>query len=249
LTNFIQQKNARIDLAVAYRTASRLGMAEGICNHFTMAVPGEEDRFYLIPYGLHWSEVCASDFVVVNSKGNKISGDGYVEPTAFHIHGAIHESRPDAVCVMHTHMKYALTVAMIEGGRLLMSDQNACRFFGRISYMNSYSGIVLDRKGGIEISNALGNADILFLSNHGVIVVGSDIAQAWEDLYYLEQACAAQVSAMSTGQKLSIIDDQTAAKVSRQIIEESESESSNKDRHFEALKRILIREEGSSFMF
>jgi ribulose-5-phosphate 4-epimerase/fuculose-1-phosphate aldolase len=239
-------RQAREDLAAAYRLCERFGYNEGIDNHLTLAVPGAHDRFLLIPYGLHWSEVTASALIVVDLDGNTVEGQGFVEPTAFYIHAAIHKARPDARCVMHTHMPYALALAMIEGGRLEMADQNALRFHGRVAYDEAYGGGAYGWDEGARIAAAMGDADILFMANHGVTVARASVAAAWEDLYYLEQACRAQVLAMSTGRPLRRVPEAVAARVAADVRAEATGRSANIDRHFEALKRVLIRD-GADF--
>ena len=238
----------RQDLAAAYRLADYFGFSEGIDNHLTMSLPEEEDKYLLIPYGLHWSEVTASSLIVVDGNGNKISGDGYAEPTAFLIHGAAHKSSIKNKCVMHTHMLSALTITMQDKGRLLMGDQNACRFYDSIHYLDEYEGLVLDKETAKPIGDACKNKNIVFLANHGVMVTGETIHEAWESLYYLEKACKAQNNAMSTGQSINIINGQIAKKVSMQIKEEAQSESANSFRHFEALKRLLIKNGNKDFL-
>ena len=233
---------ARQDLAAAYRMAARFDFNEGIDNHLTLALPGRNDRFLLVPYGMHWSEVTASSLLVVDEGGNKIEGEGFIEPTAFYIHGAIHQARDDARCVMHCHMPYALALTMIEGGRLEMADQNACRFHGRIAYDEQFNGAVLDWDEARRIARALGDNSVLFMANHGVTVAGPSVAAAWEDLYYLNRACQAQVLAMSTGRPLKRIADDTAALLADQVRAESAGAAANYDRHFAALKRILAKD-------
>jgi len=239
-------RRAREDLAAAYRLCQRFALNEGIDNHLTLAVPGADDRFLLIPYGLHWSEVTASALLIVDADGNTVEGHGFVEPTAFFIHAAIHKARRDARCVMHTHMPYALALAMIEGGRLEMAEQNALRFFGRIAYDDSYGGGAYGWDEGGRIAAAMGAADVLFMANHGVTVARATVAAAWEDLYYLEQACRAQVLAMSTGRPLKRVPDAIAAEVAASVRAEATGRSANIERHFEALKRVLIRD-GADF--
>ncbi|MFP6759917.1 MAG: aldolase [Alphaproteobacteria bacterium] len=239
-------QRAREDLAAAYRLCVRFGLNEGIDNHLSLAVPGEDDRFLLIPYGLHWSEVTASNLVVVDGEGNLVEGDGYLEPTAFYIHAAIHKARPDARCVMHAHMPHALALTMIADGRLEMADQNALRFWGRVAYDDTYGGLAMDWAEADRIAAAMGEADILFMANHGITLARSTVAAAWEDLYYLEQACRAQVLAMSTGRPLKIISDNMAAEVAAGIRAEQSGQAANTDRHLEALKRVLDRE-GADF--
>jgi len=236
-------REARQDLAAGYRLAARFGFNEGIDNHLTLALPGHNDRFMLIPYGMHWSEVTASGLLVVDGGGNKIEGEGFIEPTAFFIHGAIHKARADARCVMHCHMPYALALTMIEGGRLEMADQNACRFYGRVAYDDQFNGAVLESDEAHRIARRLGDNSVLFMANHGVTVVGPSVAAAWEDLYYLNRACQAQVLAMSTGRPLKRVADETAALLAAQVRAEAAGPAANYNRHFAALKRMLAREQ------
>ena len=233
------ETEARIDLAAALRWASRLGYGEGVCNHFSMAVPGMPGRFLINPQGFHWSEVTASDLVVVDAHGRKISGRHGVEPTAFFIHGSIHRGKSAAHCVLHTHMPYATTLTVIERGRVEWVSQNALKFYGRIAYDENYNGLALDEDEGDRMCAQLATADILFLANHGVIVTGTRIATAFDDLYYLERACMLQVLAMGTGRALRAVPDAIAAKTGHQMAEES----AQAGLHFEALKRLLDRDE------
>jgi len=230
---------ARIDLAAALRWAARLGLNEGVCNHFSLAVPGTIDRFLINPQGLHWSEVTPGDLVMTDPEGNAIAGKHAVEATAFFIHGRIHLSKPNARCVLHTHMPYATALTIIDGGRLAWANQNALRFYGRVAYDECYNGLVLDAEEGDRIAAQLGHADVLFLSNHGVIVCGETVAKAFDDLYILERTCMVQVLAEGTGKGLRVVPDSVAALAARQIAEESVQPRL----HLEALKRILDREE------
>ena len=236
-------QTAREDLAAAYRLAEKFGFNEGIDNHFTMAVPGQSDQFFLIPYGLHWSEVTASTLMIVDGTGTRIEGEGFVEPTAFHIHSSIHKARPDATCVMHCHPPYPLALCMIEDGRLEFADQNACRFYEKIAYDDEYGGGALDNDEGSRIANALGNNDVLFMANHGVTVAGANVAHAWEQLYFLDRACQAQVLAMSTGRPLKKIPEHTVRSVAKEIETAESGVTASYHRHFAALKRLLEPEQ------
>ena len=109
---------ARLDLAAALRCAARQGLNEGVCNHFSMAVPGREDLFLVNPMGLHWSEVTPDDLVIADFDGNVIEGRYPVENSAFFIHGRIHQGNKRAQVVLHTHMPYATALTSIEGGRI-----------------------------------------------------------------------------------------------------------------------------------
>ncbi len=229
---------ARIDLTAALRTAARMGLNEGICNHFSLAVPGTTDRFLINPQGLHWSEITPADLVMTDAEGNIIDGRHKVEATAFFIHGRLHLGKPNAKCVLHTHMPYATALAIADGGRLEWANQNALRYYGRVAYDECYNGLVLDAEEGDRICAQAQRADILFLANHGVIVCGDSVARAFDDLYYLERACHVQVLAQSTGMPLKIVPDSIAAMTGKQIMEDQQYLL-----HFEALKRLLDRDE------
>ncbi|HEV7391342.1 MAG TPA: aldolase [Burkholderiales bacterium] len=230
---------ARVDLAAALRWASRLGFGEGVCNHFSMEVPGVPGRFLINPQGRHWSEVMPDDLVAVDAHGRKLAGRYNVEPTAFFIHGCIHRGKPTAKCVLHTHMPYATTLTVLQNGRLEWISQNALKFYGRIAYDDHYNGLALDDVEGDRMCSQLGHADVLFLANHGLIVTGQNIATAFDDLYYLERACMLQVLGTATGRALATVPEATAAKTARQMA----GESAQAELHFEALKRLLDRDE------
>lgn len=230
---------ARIDLTTALRAAARHGLNEGVCNHFSMTVPGREELFLVNPEGLHWSEITPSDLVMADGEGNVIEGKYPVEASAFYIHGRIHAGNPKAKVVLHTHMPYATALTSIRDGKIEMCTQNAFRYWNRIAYDETYSGVALSNEEGERMCRAMGDKDILFLRNHGVIVAGPTVAQAYDDLYYLERTALVQVLAMQTGRKLANIDDKLAAYTAAQIAGEAQQAFL----HFESLKRMLDRDE------
>src|SRR5689334_16211976 len=177
----IKITEARRDLAAILRWSCRLGLSEGICNHFSFALA--DDRFLVNPFGYHWSELKANQMLLVNHDGVVIDGEGKVEPTAMFIHSQIHRRVPHARCVLHTHMPYATALAALERGRLEMICQNALRFFEDVAYDDDYQGLALDESEGARISSKLGGKRVLFLANHGVVVTGQSIATAFDDLY------------------------------------------------------------------
>ncbi|MEO7728452.1 MAG: aldolase, partial [Burkholderiales bacterium] len=226
------------DLVCALRSAERLGLAEGVCNHFSLAVPAQPGRFLVNPQGLHWSEVTPADLVVVDRDGRHVSGKHAVEPTAFFIHGCIHRANPRAQCVLHTHMPYATALTIIDNAELAWASQNALRFHGRVAYDRGYTGLALNDTEGERMAAKLGAADVLFLANHGVIVCGPGVAYAFDDLYYLERACMLQVLAGATGKPLKIVTQKIAAQTRAQM----DAERGQSELHLAALKRILDRE-------
>ena len=195
-------RRLRADLALALRAAAHHGLAEGICNHFSIELPDDSGRFLLNPRGLLWSEIGADDIVMVDGHGNRLAGRHEVEPTAMFIHAAIHRLCRKA-CVLHTHMPYA-TALTLTGDRGLDTalSQNAMRFHGRLAVDGHYNGLALDASEGERIAGAMQDADVVFLGNHGVVVCGERMAYAYDDLYYLERACMVQVIAQSTGRPL-----------------------------------------------
>jgi ribulose-5-phosphate 4-epimerase/fuculose-1-phosphate aldolase len=230
---------ARLDLTTALRAAARHGLNEGVCNHFSMAVPGREELFLVNPQGLHWSEITPADLVIADGEGNVIEGRYPVEATAFFIHARIHQGNKRAQVVLHTHMPYATALTSITGGRIEMCTQNAFRFWDRIAYDEQYAGVALSNDEGDRMCRALGDKDVLFLRNHGVIVAGRTVAQAYDDLYYLERTAMVQVLAMQTGRPLHNIDEATVAHAARQIANDTQQAFL----HFESLKRLLDRDE------
>jgi ribulose-5-phosphate 4-epimerase/fuculose-1-phosphate aldolase len=227
---------ARVDLAAAFRLAVMFGFHEGICNHFSVALPGSDNRFLLNSYGYHFSEVTASSLLVVDEEGNIVEGEGIVEKSAFYIHSRIHRTQPSARCVLHTHMPYATTLTVIQGGRLEPASQNALRFYGKIAYDDHYNGLALDNSEGDRIAEVMNGKPICFLGNHGIIVSAESVAAAFDELYYLERACELQVLAMSTGKPLKLISHDLALKTRRQTEGELTLYTS---KHFAALKRLL----------
>lgn len=225
----------RADLALALRAAAHHGLGEGICNHFSVALPDGSDRFLINPRGLHWSEVQADDIVMVDGAGERLAGRHAVEPTAMFIHAAVHRIAKQAV-VLHTHMPYATALTLTADRALDTTlSQGAMRFHGRLAVDAAYNGLALDASEGERIAHAMGTADVVFLGNHGVVVCGERLAWAYDDLYYLERACLHQVLAQSTGRPLAPVNEALAARVAAQ----TKGERLQSDLFFEALRRML----------
>ncbi len=233
-------RQARIDLAACFRMAARHGLEEGICNHFSALVPGRDDLFLVNPYGMAFAEVTASSLLVCAIGGHVVEGEGRPEATAFFIHARLHAKLPRARAAFHTHMPNATALSMVEGEPLAWAGQTALKFHGRTAVDEAYNGLALDDAEGDRIAATLGDADVVFLRNHGVIVTGPTIAEAWDDLYYLERAAEVQVKALSTGRPLRPVDSQTARRVAAQM-REGDPESARL--HLESVKRMLMRDD------
>jgi ribulose-5-phosphate 4-epimerase/fuculose-1-phosphate aldolase len=225
----------RADLSVALRAAARHGLAEGVCNHFSIELPDGSGRFLLNPRGLLWSEVREDDVVMVDTHGEKLAGRHSVEPTAMFIHAAIHRIARKA-CVLHTHMPYATALTVTDQRALDTTlSQTATRFHGRVAIDANYNGLALDASEGERIARCMGDADVAFLGNHGVVVCGARMDHAYDDLYYLERACELQVIAQSTGRELKPMPEAVA----RRVFEQSQGERVQSELFFAALRRTL----------
>ena len=236
---------ARIDLAAAHRVAVMHGLHEGIFNHLTLRVPGTNDRYYQIPFGLHWSEVTASCFMEIGYDGKQLAGTGEIEQSCYCIHAPIHQLAPHAGAVFHTHMPFASALARLEDPQVLPIGQTELGTMMRMAYDNTYTGPAFDPKEGARLVGVLGEKTVMMMANHGVLTVGETVAEAYDRLYYMERVAQVQLYAMWTNRPLK--------HVPQPVIETTIAEygnaartyggRSNADWHFDALKRILDRKE------
>lgn len=231
---------ARRDLAATFRMAARYGFEEGICNHFSALVPGYDDLFLVNPYGWAFRELTASRLLICDFHGNVVSGEGQPEATAFYIHARVHKNLPRARVAFHTHMPYATALSMTEGDPLIFAGQTALKFYGRTTFDRDYNGLALDEREGDRIAAAVGDADIVFMKHHGVMVLAPNIAEAWDDLYYLERACEVQTLALSTGRKVVPVKSEIAEAAYLQM-REGDPESARL--HLASIRRQLDSEE------
>jgi ribulose-5-phosphate 4-epimerase/fuculose-1-phosphate aldolase len=230
----------RLDLAAALRMCAHLGLHEGIDNHFSALLPGENNLFLVNPYGLSFSEVTASSLLICDFEGNVVRGDGQPEGSAFFIHARLHKLLPRARVAFHTHMPNATALSMLDSEPFDWSIQSSLKFYGRLAFDTNYSGLALDELEGDRIALSVGDADVVFMQNHGVMVVGPTIAQAWDDLYFLERAAEVQIKALSTGRKTKPVRPEIAQKV---FEEEHAALPATSRRHLDSVHRILRKRE------
>jgi ribulose-5-phosphate 4-epimerase/fuculose-1-phosphate aldolase len=239
-----EEWQARVDLAAAHRLAHMHGFSEGIFNHLTLVVPGRTDRYYQIPFGMHWSEVTASCFMEVGIDDGLVkSGAGDVERSCYCIHAPIHKALPQAKAVFHTHMPYASALTRLEDPRIKEIGQTEVGLSGEIAYDDVYTGPAIEPEEGARLAGVIGNKSILFMANHGISTVGATVADAYERLYYVERAAQVQIYAMWTGQPLKKMPDPVVEKTKKTYGGETRYNPSPSQRHFDALKRILDRKE------
>ena len=195
----------RVDLAAAYRLVAKYGMTDMIYNHITARVPGQNEQFLINPYGLLYTEITASSLYKINLQGEVISKPDLPYPVngpGYLIHSAVHGARHDVGCVLHTHTRAGLAVAAMKCGLLPLS-QTAMRFYGRIAY-HDYEGVVSAEQEKESLVRDLGEQDALILRNHGLLTCGRSIAEAFNLMYWLDNACKAQVDALAANTELTI---------------------------------------------
>jgi ribulose-5-phosphate 4-epimerase/fuculose-1-phosphate aldolase len=241
INNIVEARaQARVDLAASLRLAVYHELEEGIDNHFTVTLPGYDDRYLVLPFGLHWSEARACDLMVFNETGDTLEGDGMVELSAQCIHAPIHRISGRKV-VFHTHQNWALALNMLEDNRLIPACQTSAFFDGRIAYDDHYYGTADTPEEGERLAAVIGDKQVVFLRNHGVLVAVDSIAKAYRMLYLLERVCRAQIRAMSTGQKLLPISQQVIDQM--QAPDELDRHRGRRDElYFNAMKRVLDRD-------
>lgn len=234
-------QRARVHLAAALRLAVFDELEEGIDNHFTMTVPGRTGQYLILPFGLHWSEARASDLMIFNDQGGTVEGDTKCEMSAWCIHAPIHRIK-GANVVLHTHQTWATALNMLKDNRLLPATQTAAFFHDRIAYDDHYHGTADFPTEGERLAAIMGDKPIVFMKNHGVLVTGDTVAQAYRRLYKLERACRTQILALSTGQPLEILSDEVIAAVKAPAELETHSRDERDRLFFEAMMRVLDRE-------
>src|SRR5437899_8984084 len=240
-----EEWQARVDLAAAHRLSFNQGFSEGIFNHLTQVVPGKHDRYYQIPFGMHWSEVKASSFMEVGINDGEVKrGDGDVERSCYCIHAPIHKALPQAKAVFHTHMPFASALTRLEDPHIKEIGQTEVGMMEMIAYDDNYTGPAFDPAEGERLAKVLGNKTVLFMANHGVATVGQSVADAYNLLYYIERAAQVQIYAMWTGQRLKQLPAPVVEKTKRDFKDEHLYKGPRPaQRHFDALKRMLDRKE------
>lgn len=194
---------ARQQLAAAYRVFDHLGWSEMIYNHITLKVPGEDHAFLINPFGLHFSEVKASNLVKIDIDGNKLDDSPYpVNRAGFVQHAVFHRNLPDVHCIMHTHTTAGMAVSSLEGG-LQPINFYACNFAGQIAYHDFEGVTVRDEEGERLVAN-LGDKRMLLLRNHGIVAMGRTLPEAFIKHWSLQRACEIQLATLSMGKPLTV---------------------------------------------
>ncbi|MEM7358657.1 MAG: class II aldolase/adducin family protein [Pseudomonadota bacterium] len=206
----------RVDLAAAFRWTERLNMHEAVANHFSLSVNEDGTKFLMNPNQVHFSRVKASDLMVIDANDpSTMDRPDAPDPTAWGLHGAVHRMCPHARCALHVHSVHATVLACLEDALLPPLDQSACSFYGRQAVDPDYGGLALDEEAERCCSHlADPKVQVLIMANHGVMVVGETVAQAFDRMYYFERAAETYIKALWTGRPLRILGHEVAEKTS-----------------------------------
>ena len=229
----------RIDLAAAFRLAARFDFHEAVANHFSLAVGDDGKRFLINPNQRHFSLIKASDLVLVDT-GDGAPEEGALDVTAWGLHGAVHKRCAHARCVLHVHATYSTVLACLEDPSLPPIDQNSAQFYQRTVIDRSFDGMLIDDEG--ERCAAMlddPSKRVMILGNHGVLVLGDSVADAFDRLYYFERSAKTYIIALQTGRPLKLLSPEVAEKTAKQW----ENYDGSATKHFSELKTIIDRDE------
>lgn len=232
-----EEREARQMLAACYRVFAMMGWDEMIFNHISLKVPGEDDAFLINPYGLHFSEVTASNLVKINSNGDKLCDSNYpVNRAGFVQHSIFHKTRPEAHCIIHTHTTETMAVCSMEGG-LQPVNFYACNFIGQIGY-HDFEGVTVRDEEGPRLVENMGDKNILMLRNHGPVVMGRTLPEAFIQYWALQRACEIQLATMAGNAKPIMISDEVV-KVHQRDLSQAQLPGGAGKAEFDAMVRLV----------
>jgi len=228
------ERKARVELAACYRIFDLLGWTEAIFNHITLRVPGPEVRFLINPFGLHYSEVTASNLVLIDIDGTPLRESRWpVNQAGFVIHSAIHGAIERAHCVMHTHTTQGCAVAGLKNG-LSYDNFYGAMLYGLVAY-HDFEGITVDPGERERLVRDIGDKPAVILRNHGLLAWGPSVSEAFQVLRTLQRACEVQLATAAAGEV-----NRVRPEVFAQTVRESSiAEKRTCDDVFAALVRMI----------
>lgn len=235
------EEQTRIDLAATFRIIAQLGMHEAVANHFSAAISADGKQFLLNPKWKHFSRIRASDLLLLNADNPDDARRDDVDSTAWAIHGQVHQRLPEVRVVLHLHPVYTTSVACLTNPHILPIDQNTARYFNRVAVDTLYGGMADSEAEGARLAGLLAGKSRLLMGNHGVMVTGQHIGEAFDDIWTLERACQILVTAWSTGQPLKVLSDDVAEKTAC----DWEGIADFSRQHFEEMKMLMIQADPS----
>ena len=231
----------RVDLSAAFRWAVRLNYHEGVANHFSVAVNDSGTQFLINPNARHFSRIRASELLIldVNNQETMVQSNS-PDPTAWGLHGAVHRLCSHARCVLHVHSIFSTVLACLKDPRLPAIDQNTAQFHNRVIIDKGFDGMAFEDEGE-RCAAMLGDANkkVMVMGNHGVMVIGSSVSDAFNRLFYFERSAETYIRALQTGLDLNVLSEGVAEKTAQQW----ETYDGSADAHFSELKAILDSEE------
>jgi ribulose-5-phosphate 4-epimerase/fuculose-1-phosphate aldolase len=212
---------ARVELAACYRIFAMLGWTEMIYNHITVRVPttasGDEKQFLINPFGLHYSEVTASNLVKINLKGEVLDGSKHrINPAGFVVHATLHDGLEGAHCVMHTHTTAGVAVACLQNG-LMQTNFYSAQLHNMVAY-HDFEGITIHADEGPRVLKSIGNKQAVILRNHGLLAWGSAVPETFAILWTLQRACEIQLATFSMGPAIPVAEE-VAARCTRDSLQ------------------------------
>lgn len=212
-------EEARADLAAAFRLAVKFNWHEGIANHFSLAVSEDGTKFLINPNAMHFARIRASDLLELDANDpDTLARENAPDPTAWGLHGALHRNVPWARCALHLHPKYATALAALADSTMPPIDQNTAMFYGRTLIDEGYSGLAHEEEGERICKQFTDPVKkVMVMGNHGVMVVGESVADAFHNLYYFERAAETYITALSTGRPLRVLSHNVAMKTAEEM--------------------------------
>lgn len=238
-----KEQTARIEMAALFRLAAREHLHEGISNHFSYAFDENSHRFLMNPYGIHFSQIKASDLLLFDTNQPPDLDDPRIDITAWSIHSAMHKNNPSARCIIHLHPHYATAVLSLQNPELPAIDQTTARFYNRLAWDVGFDGMGIDEEGE-RLSRLLGNHNCLMMGQHGIITAAATPSFAWDLAYHLERACKNYVTALGCGKPLAIMSSHVAEKTARQW-QDYDTSTNHHQQHLDALMAVLDSEDNS----
>ena len=236
-TNSIAHWPERLDLCAALRWTAHLNMHESVANHYSLALDDAGRQFLINPRGRHFSRLRASELLLLDAQDpDTMNRPDAPDPTAWGLHGAIHRACPQARCVMHVHSVHATVLASLADSRLPAIDQNSAMFYQRHVVDDHFGGMAFEAEGA-RCAALLGDPKVrtIVMGNHGVLVIGASVAEAFNTLYYFERAAETYIRALQTGQPLRVLSHEVAEKTAQ----EWEAYSGFAEDHLREIKAIL----------
>jgi ribulose-5-phosphate 4-epimerase/fuculose-1-phosphate aldolase len=212
----IDEASLRVDLAAAFRLAARFGWHESVGNHFSAALTADGRRFLMNRKWRPFATIRASDLQLLDADDAEVMArPDAPDASAWCIHGNAHRRVATARVILHCHPIAATTLTTLADPRLLPIDQNTARFFGRYAIDHECGGIADSDDEGVRIAGLLAQAPTLIMANHGVTCVAGTVAEAFENLYFLEKAAETLLRAYATGKPLAVMSDALAEHTAR----------------------------------